>query len=111
MSKALVYGIISSAVVIGASTTYFFPVIENINSFFQCETTKNTTTNDINTTPAELNSMNSNESKILQSSSSADNPTVLLDEDSLNELTKTKVENNPTKTKILEGEIPVSKNY
>ena len=111
MSKALIYGLASSVAVIGASATCCFPIIENLNSFIHGESITNVDSAETSTTVADFNSNKERENENLNMNSNQDNPRVVLDEDSLNKLSDTKVEENPTKTKLLEGEIPVTKNY
>jgi hypothetical protein len=110
MSKALVYGVLSSIAVIGASATYFFPVIENINSFIQGETNEKTIEKEIVATNDEESNYN-NLSTPKSTNINPDNPRVILDDDSIKEQAKKKEEYSPFKAKILESEIPVTKNY
>ena len=61
MSKALIYGVASSAAVIGASATYFFPIVENLNSFIHGESITNADSAETTTTVADFNSNKENE--------------------------------------------------
>lgn len=113
MSKTLIYGFIASIIGIGASATCFFPVIEKMNSFFQSETNesqdKMIPTNE--TVSQEEISVSTSDRSTSQSDSHIENPSVEMRNDSVDKLLKKKSGYNPNASKILEGEIPTSKNY
>lgn len=111
MSKALIYGVASSVAVIGASATYFFPIVENLNSFIHGEPMSKVDSVETSATVVDVNSNKESGGENQNLHSNLDNPRVVLGDDSSKKITDTKVEDNPTKTKLLEGEIPVTKIY
>jgi hypothetical protein len=113
MSKALIYGFIASIVGIGASATYFFPIVQNINSFLQSESvnSKDKLDNSAEATiQAELNS-SSNQSIIAETDPHIENPSVKLNDDTIEKVLKSKSGYNPSENNLLEGEIPKAKTY
>lgn len=111
MSKALIYGVVSSIVAVGVSATYFFPFVENLNSIFQGETIVKENKTEVTSSLVEATSSITTESEVQNTDLILDHPQLVIDEDSIKKLSNSKSEDNPTKTKLLEGEIPVTKNY
>lgn len=113
MSKTLIYGFIASIIGIGTSATYFFPVIEKMNSFFQSESSsrKEDVVSTNATVSQETVSATATDLSSSQSDSHIENPSVYMGNDSVDKLLKKKSGYNPNASKILEGEIPTTKSY
>lgn len=108
MSKALVYGIIAAIVTVSASVTYFFPVISGINSYLTSEEgLTNKENNSIDTISYEPH----NESSEETIASFKENPSVSIENKSIDAKTNTNSESNPLKTEILQDEVPVNKSF
>ncbi len=108
MSKALVYGIFAAVVTVSASVTYFFPVISGINSYLTSEEgLTNKENNSIDTASYEPQ----NDSAEETTASFVENPSVKLENNSIDANTNANSESNPLKTEILQDEVPVNKSF
>jgi hypothetical protein len=108
MSKALVYGIIAAVVTVSASVTYFFPIISDIHSYLTNEGgSTNKENNSIDT--ASFEPQNSAAEETI--ASFKENPSVNLENNSLDANKNANSENNPLKTEILQDEVPVNKSF
>ena len=111
MSKTLIFSVVTSIVATVGSATYFFPVVESINSIFNSEVETNTKMIDNNSENSKINTTTVGETEITRTDLNPENPKVLLNEDSIKNLNKIEDNYGPSKSKILEGEIPANKNY
>lgn len=108
MSKALVYGIIAAVVTVSASVTYFFPVISGINSYLTSEEGfTNKETKSIDTASYVPHTEAAEET----AASFVENPSVSIENNSIDAKTNTNSESNPLKTEILRDEVPVNKSF
>lgn len=112
MSKVLIYSLLASSIGVIACATYFFPIVEGINSAIHSENqNKTSSVKPVDTYTTEVESEESTMSPVASTDLNPENPKVMLNQDSAKRFSSSKDEYNPSKMKLMEGEIPASKNF